>query len=122
MSIDESVDVLNLRLLQEEKEEINTITINLKNKSTIVNLYASGNVGNIELYYSGNLDIYHDYYILSGFNTSMDIINGISAVDGFSISFNIASDLLIRINPKIVKFKDYDSYLYNVSLYTQNEV
>ena len=133
--IDESVDVLNLRLLEEEKEkEITTITINLKNKSTIVNLYASGNVGGIDLNYSPDISYLHDYYILNGFSGGLNIINGISSSDGFFIQFGITNlssltnkNLLIRINPKIIKFENaekiqYDSYLYNVSAYTQNEV
>lgn len=134
--VDESIDVLNLRLLEEEKEGLTTIAINLKNKSTIVNLYAHGNVGNISLNYSPDISTYHDYYILNGFLSDLNIISAISSSDGFYIGFNLNlssihtlanNSLLIRINPKIIKFENvekiqYDSYLYDVSVYTQNEV
>lgn len=134
--VDESIDVLNLNLLEEEKdkEKIAPIIINLESKSTIVNLYASGNVGQIDFSFS-DISTYHDYYILNGFNGNYNtLINGISSVDGFFISFNLAglaslpdNNALIRINPKMTKFENiekikYDYYLYDVSLYGQHEV
>ncbi len=136
--IDESIDILNLRLLEEEKEQINSIAINLKNKSTIVNLYVHGNVGDVTIIFGFDVISNHDYYVLNNFNNDFaSLIGTVTSFEGFEINFDLKNlssitsllnhKLLIRINPKIIKFENiekiqYDSYLYDVSLYTQNEV